>query len=319
MDHHTDLITVENLRRRYGPTGAEGFEAVRGVGFSVRRGELFALLGTNGAGKTSVLEVVEGLARPTSGAVHVLGLDPYRHRRLVRPRTGIMLQTGGLSGELTVSETVRMWADTLSAPRPVLEALELVDLGPNATVAVRQLSGGERRRLDLALAILGNPEILFLDEPTAGLDPESRAGAWRLVRDLLARGTTVVMTTHYLGEAEELADRLMILHRGRVVRAGTPSEVVGAEPARICCTLPPGTPEPIPPLPFVVGCAQTGRAGSVVLTTTDLQAAMVALLEWATARGVVFEALSARPATLEEAFLAVAGSGSTSSDQEAAA
>jgi ABC-2 type transport system ATP-binding protein len=317
MDHHTDLITVQNLRRRYGSARGRGFEAVRGVDFSVRRGELFALLGTNGAGKTSVLEVVEGLAQPTSGAVHVLGLDPYRRRRLVRPRTGIMLQAGGLAGELTVGETVRMWAGTLTAPRPALEALELVDLRSRAKVTVRQLSGGERRRLDLALAILGNPEILFLDEPTAGLEPESRVGAWRLLRELLATGTTVVLTTHYLAEAEELADRLVILHQGRVVKAGTPAEVVGAEPARIWCTLPWGTSELIPPLPFAVRY-DTGGAGSVVITTTDLQHTMAALMEWAAARGVVFEALSARPATLEEAFLGVAGYRPASSDQDAA-
>src|ERR1035437_2073741 len=192
------VITVRDLRRRYGGTGGRGFDAVRGVTFSVRRGELFALLGTNGAGKTSVMEVLEGLAPPAQGAVRVLGCDPCRERALVRRRMGIMLQEGGFPPDLTVAETGRMWAGTLSAPRPVAEALGLVSLGHRAGVAVRSLSGGERRRLDLAMAILGRPEVLFLDEPTTGLDPESRHRTWLLIRELLAAGTTVVLTTHYL-------------------------------------------------------------------------------------------------------------------------
>ena len=203
----TGVITVRDLRRRYGGTGGRGFEAVRGVTFSVRRGELFALLGTNGAGKTSTMEVLEGLAPPTRGTVRVLGCDPCRDRARVRRRMGIVLQEGGFPPDLTVAETGRMWAGTLSAPRPVPEALDLVGLGHRAGVAVRSLSGGERRRLDLAMAILGRPEVLFLDEPTTGLDPESRRRTWRLIRELLGAGTTVVLTTHYLEEAEELADR----------------------------------------------------------------------------------------------------------------
>src|ERR1700712_2209475 len=149
-----DTLSSTDLHRRYGPAGPRGFEAVRGVSLSVRRGELFAVLGTNGAGKTSLLELLEGLAQPTSGAVRLLGHDPYSQRRLVRPRIGVMLQEGGFPADLTVEETGRMWAGTLSAPRPVSEALELVDLLDRRRVLVKQLSGGERRRLDLALAIL---------------------------------------------------------------------------------------------------------------------------------------------------------------------
>ena len=208
------VIMVRDLRRRYGGTGGRGFEAVGGVTFSVRRGELFALLGTNGAGKTSVMELLEGLAPAARGAVRVLGCDPCRERALVRRRMGIMLQEGGFAPDLTVAETGRMWAGTLSAPRPVAEALGLVSLGHRAGVAVSSLSGGERRRLDLAMAILGRPEVLFLDEPTTGLDPESRRRTWLLIRELLVAGTTVVLTTHYLEEAGELADRLAIMHQG---------------------------------------------------------------------------------------------------------
>jgi ABC-2 type transport system ATP-binding protein len=315
----TNVITATDLRRRYGPT-AKGFDAVRGVSFSVRRGELFALLGTNGAGKTSTLEVLEGLALPTSGTVRVLGHDPYRARRLIRPRIGIMLQEGGFPADLTAAETVRMWAGTVTSPRSVDEVLAMVDLRHRARVAVRQLSGGERRRLDLAVAILGRPQVLFLDEPTAGLDPESRHRVWRLVRELLESGTTVVLTTHYLQEAEELADRLGILHRGRIVRTGTPGEVAASRPARLSFTLPAGSAEPVPDLPGAVGTDASSQAGGrrVVVRTTDLQRSLEALLGWSASRGVVLGDLDARSASLEEAFLALAESANTDNTEVAA-
>ncbi|MEP7178637.1 MAG: ABC transporter ATP-binding protein [Pseudonocardiales bacterium] len=304
-----DVIEVEDLHRRYGGPGRHGFDAVRGVSFSVRPGELFALLGTNGAGKTSALEVIEGLTPPTSGVVRVLAHDPCRDRRVVRPRIGIMLQEGGFPADLTVAETGRMWAGTLSSPRPFDEALDLVDLRDRADVRVKQLSGGERRRLDLAIAILGRPEILFLDEPTAGLDPESRRGTRRLVRELLAAGTTIVLTTHYLEEAAELADRLAILHEGRIVRIGTPAQVAASRPARISFTLPLAG-APIPDLPSAVATEQVQRATgrSVLVQTADLQRTLTALLAWAASRDLVLADLNARPASLEEAFLAVAES-----------
>jgi ABC-2 type transport system ATP-binding protein len=301
----TSMITVRDLRRRYGGVGGRGLEAVRGVTFSVRRGELFALLGTNGAGKTSTMEVLEGLAPPTQGIVRVLGRDPCRERARVRRRMGIMLQEGGFASDLTVAETGRMWAGTLSAPRPVAEVLELVNLGHRARVAVRSLSGGERRRLDLALAILGRPEVVFLDEPTTGLDPESRRRTWLLIRDLLGSGTTVVLTTHYLEEAEELADRLAIMHQGRIVRTGTPAEVAASQPARISFQLPEDWREPVPELAGTVASV-TGR--SVVLQAEDLQRTLTALLGWADSRNVVLGALNARSTSLQEAFLAVAAS-----------
>jgi len=278
----TDVIHVENLRRQYRTAGRPPFEAVRGISFAVRRGELFALLGTNGAGKTSTLELLEGLAVPSSGRVRVLGRDPARERRWVRPRTGVVLQEGGLPAGLTVAETARMWAGTLTAARPVPEVLALVDLAHRDRVPVKQLSGGEKRRLDLALAVLGAPEILFLDEPTAGLDPESRLKTRDFVRQLVEAGTTVFLTTHYLAEAEDLADRLAILHRGRIVRSGTPAEVTAAQPARIGFAL--------------------------VLHSHDLQRSLNALLGWAESRQIVLTGLDARHASLEEAFLAVARS-----------
>jgi ABC-2 type transport system ATP-binding protein len=305
--HDMSIVDVQNLRRRYGGAGKRGFEAVREVSFSVRRGELFALLGTNGAGKTSTLEVLEGLAVPTSGTVRVLGQDPVRGRRLVRPRIGIMLQEGGFAADLTVAETGRMWAGTMTCARPVEEALELVDLRDRAGVVVKQLSGGERRRLDLALAILGRPGVLFLDEPTTGLDPESRRGTRRLVRDLLYSGTTVLLTTHHMEEAEELSDRLAIMHRGRIVRMGTPTEVAASQPARISFTLSRHTGEPVPDLPgAVTRTGEHGAPGRTTLCTQDLQRTLAALLDWAGSRGVELGHLDARSASLEEAFLAAA-------------
>lgn len=221
----TALVNVTDLHRRYGSRQGS-FEAVRGVDFRAERGELFALLGTNGAGKTSTLEVVEGLARPNGGAVTVCGLDPFAQRRLLRPRIGIMLQEAGFSSGTTVREAASMWAGTMAAPRPITEAVGLVGLDRRLDVEVQNLSGGERRRLDLALAIMGRPQVLFLDEPTTGLDPESRSAAWDLLRHLLDQGTCIVLTTHYLEEAERLADRIAIMHAGRIARSGSLAEVV---------------------------------------------------------------------------------------------
>jgi ABC-2 type transport system ATP-binding protein len=301
-----NVIEVQDLHRRYGGS-RRGFDAVRGVSFSVREGELFALLGTNGAGKTSTVEVLEGLAPATSGSVRVLGHDPFVDRRHVRPHTGVVLQQGGLSADLSVSETVAMWAGTLTRARPVQEALDLVDLSGRARVAVKQLSGGERRRLDLALAVVGRPSLLFLDEPTAGLDPESRVATWALVRHLLDEGTTVLLTTHYLEEAAELADRLAIMHAGRIVRSGTPAEVAATEPARVTFALDAAA-LPLPQMPRHASVSRDVRSGTsfVTITTPDLQPALALLLSWAQDEQVLLRDLHARPASLQEAFLALA-------------
>ncbi|GAA2407167.1 ABC transporter ATP-binding protein [Streptomyces glaucosporus] len=302
MDTGRHVIEVSGLRRRYGPAKGDGFEAVRGISFSVARGELFALLGTNGAGKTSTVELLEGLAEPSGGRVRVLGHDPYRERARVRSRIGVMLQEGGFPSDLTVAETARMWAGCTTGARPVAEVLETVGLGPRANVRVKQLSGGERRRLDLAMALIGRPEVLFLDEPTTGLDAEGRRDTWRLVRELRAAGTTVVLTTHYLEEAEELADRLAIMRAGRIVVSGTPAEVTATRPSRIRFTLPEG----VPParLPLSLKAAADGRR--VEIRTGRLQEALTELLLWARREDVGLEGLDARSASLEEAFLEIA-------------
>ncbi|MFD3512517.1 ABC transporter ATP-binding protein [Streptomyces sp. NPDC058657] len=297
------VIDVEGLRRTY----AGGFEAVRSVSFSVARGELFALLGTNGAGKTSTLELLEGLARPTGGAVRVLGHDPYRERTKVRPRTGVMLQEGGFQPQLTVLETARMWAGCTSGARPVEEALELVGLAGRHAVRVKQLSGGERRRLDLAMAVLGRPEVLFLDEPTTGLDAEGRRETWELVRELREQGTTVLLTTHYLEEAEELADRLAIMHEGRIAAEGRVDEVVAAHPSRISFELPSGYHlGDLPPLGQLGVTSHQLNGRTVQLTTPSLQRAATGLLVWADGAGLELRGLDVRSASLEEAFLHIA-------------
>ncbi|MER5789151.1 ABC transporter ATP-binding protein [Streptomyces sp. NPDC001980] len=300
-DEH--VIEVTDLRRVYGG----GFQAVRGITFSVGRGEIFALLGTNGAGKTSTVELLEGLAPPDGGRVRVLGHDPHRERAAVRPRTGVMLQEGGFPSELTVGETVRMWAGCTTGARPTAEALGLVGLGGRADVRVKQLSGGERRRLDLALALLGRPEVLFLDEPTTGLDAEGRRDTWELVRTLRDDGTAVLLTTHYLEEAEDLADRLAILHEGRIAAAGTPGEVTAGRPARMSFELPTGYfLGDLPPLAAMGVCGHELHGRFVRLRTREVQRTAAGVLGWAERTGVELNRLEVRSASLEEAFLGIA-------------
>lgn len=228
-------ILVEDLRYRYGE-----FEAVRGIDLSAQPGELLAVLGTNGAGKTTTLEILQGIRRG-QGTVRVLGFDPYGHRRRLAGRIGVMFQESALPDELTPLELLDTWRHLTGDPahRTGPVSLEMVGLDHRARVRIGQLSGGERRRLELAVALSTDPELLFLDEPTAGLDPESRAASWRLIQDLLRRGTTVVLTTHYLEEAQALADRIAILHQGRVEVSGTLDEVVATRRSRIRCDLPP--------------------------------------------------------------------------------
>ncbi|MFI5978953.1 ABC transporter ATP-binding protein [Streptomyces sp. NPDC051452] len=302
-DEHEHVIEVTDLRRVYGG----GFEAVRGITFSVARGEIFALLGTNGAGKTSTVELLEGLAAPAGGRVRVLGHDPRRERAAVRPRTGVMLQEGGFPAELTVAETVRMWAGCTSGARPGAQALELVGLADKHDVRVKQMSGGERRRLDLALALLGEPEVLFLDEPTTGLDAEGRRDTWELVRRLRDDGTTVLLTTHYLEEAEDLADRLAILHEGRIAASGTPAEVTAGRPSRMSFELPEGyLLGDLPPLAALGVLAHESDGRIVRLRTTQPQRTATGVLAWAERAGVELSRLDVRSASLEEAFLTIA-------------
>ncbi|WP_345771239.1 ABC transporter ATP-binding protein [Geodermatophilus normandii] len=296
-DVGSPAVEVTDLRRRYGDV-----EAVRGISFEVHPGEVFALLGVNGAGKTSALEVLEGLAPASGGTVRVLGADPVADRATVRPHLGVLLQSSGLPADLTVRETVRLWGATLTGARPEDEALAQVGLTGRADVRVRSLSGGERRRLDLTLALLGSPRVVVLDEPTTGLDPESRRTVWGLVRRRVAEGAAVVLTTHHLEEAEELADRIAVMRAGRIVLSGTAAEIAATQPATVRFTLPVGA----PPLPDVPGATVVSAAPRVELHTRALQPVLAHLLAWADQHGLVLGGLQARAASLEQAFLAVA-------------
>ncbi len=294
-------IRVRDLRRSYG-TGRDAFEAVRGVDLDVEAGSISALLGTNGAGKTSTMELVEGLGRPSAGEVRVLGLDPLAERRLLRPRMGILLQRSGFSGDLTVAETARMWHSTLSNPRPVGDLLAALRLEDRAATRVVSLSGGEQRRLDLVCTLMGHPEVVLLDEPTTGLDPESRRDVWQLLRELREGGTTVLLTTHYLEEAEVLADELAIMHEGRIVRRGTVAQIVEGHPSTVRFDVP----DVALPDPRELRGTLRSERGTVLVETDDLQVTLTVLLTWADRAGVRLTDLSARTATLESVFLAVA-------------
>jgi ABC-2 type transport system ATP-binding protein len=294
------VIEVVDLRCRYA-----GFEAVRGIDFVVNRGELFALLGTNGAGKTTTMEVLEGMRAPSAGSARVLGLRPIADRALLRPRTGVMLQETGFADELTVKEMIGLRRELRSRPSKVDEALAVVGLAERRDVRIKQLSGGERRRLDLAVAILGRPEVLFLDEPTTGLDPRSRQRTWQIVRDLLAEGTTIVLTTHYLEEAERLAHRIAIMHEGRIEVSGTLVDVLEQQASRISFARPDGV--VFHDLPGIRGIIDPDEflEGRVVVRTRVLQDDLATLMRWAADRGVQLGRLRANHASLSEVFHSV--------------
>jgi ABC-2 type transport system ATP-binding protein len=272
-------IEVHALSKRYGE-----FEAVRGIDITVRRGEVFGLLGPNGAGKTTTVEILEGYRSRSGGEVSVLGHDPGRRSRALRRQIGIVLQSGGIYGHITPREALRHWASFYPHPRDVEEVIELAGLQEKADVRSRRLSGGQLRRLDFALALIGDPELIFLDEPTTGFDPEARRSAWETVRKLRDLGKTILLTTHYLDEAQELADRVAIVKDGRVLAIGAPRELgVGASHYRV---------------------AYRDRDGNFVERQTDDPTALLAeLTAQALARGERLEELSVGRPTLEDVYL----------------
>jgi len=220
------VIDVRGLRKSY-----DGLEAVRGVDLQVREGEIVAVLGPNGAGKSTMLEILEGHRARDTGQVVVLGCDPERSPRAMRERIGIVPQETAVEPVLTVAETVELYAAAYPHPRPAEEVIALLDLEEQRDVRVSSLSGGQQRRLDLAIGIAGDPELIFLDEPTTGFDPHARRQAWETLRSLRGLGKTIVLTTHYLDEAERLADRVAVLRRGEIVAVGPPADLIGATPA----------------------------------------------------------------------------------------
>ena len=293
------VIVADNVTRAYGK-----FTAVDGVSFHVAQGELVALLGSNGAGKTSLLEVLQGSTRSNGGRVQVFGLDPIVDRATIRQRSGIMLQEAGFAKDLTVRETLVMWAGTLTAPRPVEESLAMCSLENRANIRVGSLSGGERRRLDLAMATLGRPELLFMDEPTTGLDPAVRQHTWELVRRMLNEGSTVLLTTHYMEEAEELADRVLIMDKGRILTEGSVADIVSQHPCEITFTDVEISDVEFERLSHVV-CPVSHDRGITRVPSTDLHATLRELLALADSHNIHLDGLNARAASLESAFLRI--------------
>ncbi|KIH99568.1 ABC transporter ATPase [Streptomonospora alba] len=288
----TPVIDVERLNVEYGD-----FHAVKDLSFQVQRGELYALLGTNGAGKTSALETVEGHRAASSGTVRVFGQSP-RDRAAVRPRTGIMLQESGFSPDLTVAESVRLIGRLTQRTDRVERLLDIVDLTSKAGIKVSQLSGGEKRRLDFATAVYGSPELVFLDEPTTGLDIQSRDHLWHEVDRLREDGSTIVLTTHYLEEAQQRADRIGLMHRGVFHREGTVSELTRTLPATVRFSLPSSAPDL--PLP-----ATRESDGTFLVETTSLQKDLHVLLNWAQDRAVELRELQAGPTRLDDVFRSI--------------
>jgi ABC-2 type transport system ATP-binding protein len=273
-------ISVRELRKAYG-----AHEALRGISFEINEGEVFGLLGPNGAGKTTAIEILEGYRKRDGGDVEVLGFDPERAGSAFRERIGVVLQQSQLWPNLTVAETHRMFAGYYERPRNVDQVIALVGLDEKRDARVKTLSGGQKRRLDLGVALIGDPDLVFLDEPTTGFDPAARRAAWDMIRSLRSLGKTILLTTHYLDEAEQLADRLAVLREGVIIREGTPAELTG------------GSSE------TEVRYRKDGH--EVVVRTTEPTRLLQQLTAEALAEGRELEGLSVRRPTLEDVYLSL--------------
>jgi len=294
-------ITVENLHRNYGST-----QAVDGVSFTVEVGEVFALLGPNGAGKTTTVEIMEGYRRRTSGTVRVLGFDPETGGRPYRERIGIVLQDAGFEQDFTVQELVRLFRSLYPRRLDSDAVIDLVGLTDKHDAKVKTLSGGQRRRLDLALGLVGDPDVLFLDEPTTGFDPAARRRAWELIESLRALGKTVLLTTHYMEEAEHVADRVGVMVSGRLVTVGTPAEIGGTsrQLSVVSFRLPPGVDHH--DLPLLPG-RLVPRGADWQLRTDNPTAALFQLTGWAQDCGLQLSALTVTRPSLEDVYLELVG------------
>jgi ABC-2 type transport system ATP-binding protein len=273
-------ISVHGLRKSYGD-----YEAVRGISFEIPEGEVFGLLGPNGAGKTTTIEILEGYRPRDAGEVDVLGFDPGRAGPAFRERIGVVLQQSQLWPTITVAETHRMFAGYYDRPRDVDEVIKLVGLEEKRDARVKTLSGGQKRRLDLGVALVGDPDLVFLDEPTTGFDPAARRAAWDMIRALRSLGKTILLTTHYLDEAEQLADRVAVLREGQIIREGTPAELTGATNET------------------EVRYRQDGH--EVVIHTTEPTRLLQELTAAALAEGREVEGLQVRRPTLEDVYLSL--------------
>jgi ABC-2 type transport system ATP-binding protein len=295
-------IRVAGLRKTYGEV-----EAVAGLDFEVAEGECFALLGPNGAGKTTTVEILEGYRRRSAGEVEVLGFDPERGERSFRERIGIVLQSAGVDRELTVEEIVGLFGGYYPHPRDVGDVVDLVGLGEKRTARVKTLSGGQQRRLDLALGIVGDPDLVFLDEPTTGFDPSARRRSWELVDSLRDLGKTILLTTHYMDEAQNLADRVAIMAGGRIVAEGDPESLGGRDVAEavVSFRLPNGA--RLADLPGDLPDGLRQEEDLVLLRTTAPTRALHTLTGWALARGEELEALAVTRPSLEDVYLRLTG------------
>jgi ABC-2 type transport system ATP-binding protein len=294
-------IEVVGLTKRFGDLAA-----VDSVSFEVPDGQLLAVLGPNGAGKTTTLEILEGFMTPTSGTVRVLGADPHRGDRSWRARVGLVMQSTGLDAELSVRETLALFAQLYPRPWRVREVLELVDLTDDAQTRVGALSGGQRRRVDVAIGIIGRPDILFLDEPTTGLDLEARRRAWAGIENLTSTGTTVVLTTHYIDEADRLADRIIVLSAGRIVTDTTPHELrTRGGPPTIRYRLPDKA--HVEDLPPTLASHLDGDGRTVIISSSDVTAALRELVGWADSHRLDLSTLEVGPPSLEDAYLTAIG------------
>jgi ABC-2 type transport system ATP-binding protein len=280
-------VKVAGLQKSY-----SGHEALRGIDFEIAAGEVFGLLGPNGAGKTTTVEILEGYRRPDGGTVRVLGEDPQRAGLDWRDRIGVVLQSSAMYPNLTVAESLELFAGYYRTPLDVDQVVGLVGLEEKRAARVRTLSGGQKRRLDLGLGLIGNPEVLFLDEPTTGFDPAARRAAWEVIRSLRSLGKTILLTTHYLDEAESLADRVAVLREGRIAAIGRPEDLTGSAPAT------------------EIRYRQDGE--EVLVSTHEPTRILHELTAKALAEGRELESLSVRRPTLEEIYLALTG------DEEAA-
>jgi ABC-2 type transport system ATP-binding protein len=291
------VIEVEGLRKSYGD-----LEAVKGVDLTVAEGEVFALLGPNGAGKTTTVEILEGFRKRDAGRVAVLGFDPAAHVRQLKEQMGIVLQSTGIDPYLTVSETIDMYRGFYPHPRPVDEVITLVGLQEKRNAKVDKLSGGQKRRLDVGIALAGDPRVLFLDEPTTGFDPNARRLAWDVVKNLASLGKTIFLTTHYMDEAQFLADRVAVIAAGRIVAEGDPRTLAGRDRAgtTIRFQLPVGI-----QLPDAIGRRATVGDGLIELTSEDPTQTLYELTSWAVANHVQLAGLEVAQPSLEDVYLEI--------------
>lgn len=286
-------VRVQGLIKTY-----DDLRAVNGVDFEIEHGEVVAILGPNGAGKTTIVEILEGFRRPDTGYVEVLGRDPGKRDRAWLDRIGIVLQQSGIEEDLTVAEALNAQASPYSSPMGVDDVIEMVDLAGKRNQRIRTLSGGQRRRLDLALGVVGSPELLFLDEPTTGFDPEARRRSWQAIDNLAGGGTTVVLTTHYLEEAQELADRVIVIANGRIVAMGSPDDLGERRAGSTTIKFRVASPEDASRLGVTAN-----EKGQVEIETADPIPLVSQITTAAVAEGVTLETFEVKRLSLEEAYL----------------